>query len=46
MKVENIYKFKDREPSPDIFYEYSSSLRDNGVPIIVDNGKSGFLNEV
>ena len=39
MKVGNIYKFQDREPLPDNFFEYPSSLRDNRVPVIIDNGK-------
>ena len=34
----NIFRFQDRETSPDAFFEYSPSLRDNGVPIVIDNG--------
>lgn len=34
-----IYRFKDSETSPDSFYDYSPSVRDNAVPLIIDNGE-------
>ncbi|KAJ7377830.1 Actin- protein 5, partial [Desmophyllum pertusum] len=33
-----IYRFQDCETSPDSFYDYSPSIRDNAVPLIIDNG--------
>ncbi|CAH3183605.1 unnamed protein product, partial [Porites evermanni] len=34
----HIFRFQDFETSPDSFYDYSPSLRENAVPLIVDNG--------
>ena len=34
-----IYRFQDCETSPDSFYDYPPSIRDNAVPLIIDNGK-------
>ncbi|XP_048586929.1 actin-related protein 5 [Nematostella vectensis] len=39
-KAENIFKFKDIEPTADPFCDYPSSIRDNHVPIVIDNGGS------
>ena len=35
----HIFRFQDFETSPDSFYDYSPSLRENAVPLIIDNGK-------
>ncbi|XP_015765936.1 PREDICTED: actin-related protein 5-like [Acropora digitifera] len=32
------FMFKDYETSPDTFYDYTSSIRDHSVPLIIDNG--------
>ncbi|XP_067058147.1 actin-related protein 5-like [Acropora muricata] len=32
------FMFKDNETSPDTFYDYTSSIRDHSVPLIIDNG--------
>ena len=34
-----MYRFQDNETSPDSFYDYPPSIRDNAVPLIIDNGK-------
>ena len=34
-----IYRFQDCETSPDSFYDYSPSIRDNTAPLIIDNGE-------
>lgn len=31
-------EFKDLKPTPDIIHNYTSSLRNNAVPIVIDNG--------
>ncbi|XP_059148881.1 actin-related protein 5-like isoform X2 [Physella acuta] len=35
---ENVFHFKDEKPTPDIINDYPSSLHDNGVPLVIDNG--------
>jgi len=39
-----IYRFQDCETSPDSFYDYSPSIRDNTVPLIIDNGEFFLIN--
>ena len=39
-----IYRFQDCETSPDSFYDYSPSVRDNTVPLIIDNGEFSLMN--
>lgn len=34
----NTYQLKDMKTVPDIVHEYSKDLKNNHVPIIIDNG--------
>lgn len=34
----DVLEFKDVKPTPDIIHTYSSSLRNNAVPVVIDNG--------
>ena len=38
MAESQVYSFKDEKPVPDIVVEYPASLRQNKVPIVIDNG--------
>ncbi|XP_048245169.1 actin-related protein 5-like isoform X1 [Haliotis rufescens] len=38
MSVPNLFSFKDEKPVPDPVHEYSDSLRDGKVPLVIDNG--------
>lgn len=33
-----ILEFKDLKPVPDIIHEYTNQLKNNAVPIVIDNG--------
>lgn len=33
-----IFRFQDCETSPDSFYDYPANIRDNSIPLIIDNG--------
>ena len=35
----NVYSFKDEKTIPDSFYDYTTSLCDEKVPLVIDNGK-------
>ncbi|KAK3728451.1 hypothetical protein RRG08_017251 [Elysia crispata] len=34
----NVYSFKDEKTIPDSFYDYTTSLSDEKVPLVIDNG--------
>lgn len=34
-----IFRFQDCETSPDSFYDYPANIRDNSIPLIIDNGE-------
>ena len=35
----NVYRFKDELMMPDLVYDYTDGLRDDHVPLIIDNGE-------
>lgn len=35
----DILEFKDKKTVPDVVLEYTSALKNNAVPIIIDNGE-------
>lgn len=34
-----VFEFKDAKTTPDPIHDYSVSLRDSEMPLIIDNGK-------
>ncbi|XP_041369195.1 actin-related protein 5-like [Gigantopelta aegis] len=49
MAESQVYTFKDEKPVPDIVLEYPASLRQNKIPIVIDNGsyqcRAGWANK-
>lgn len=39
-----LLEFKDTKCTPDIIHQYSSTLKNNAVPIVIDNGNYKHLN--
>lgn len=39
----SIIELKDLKPVPDIVHEYSSNVKDNHVPLIIDNGSANIM---
>ena len=37
-EAENIFTFQDNFPAPDPVYDYPESLRNNSMPLVIDNG--------
>ena len=40
IELENVYTFQDEQPCTDPVHEYPSTLTENNVPIVIDNGKA------
>lgn len=39
----SVIELKDLKPVPDIVQEYTSNVKDNHIPLIIDNGSLKFM---
>lgn len=41
--MSNLFELQDTKGTPDIFHDYSKSVKDGKLPLIIDNGKKNTL---